>query len=103
MVLPHVGLVPFIAVVALVGLAIDGPFSTTVVLGQEYLPGRIGTASGVTLGLAVSVGGMVAPLLGLVADAYGIRTALALLLVLPFIALAVSTRLPETRVAAARA
>ncbi|WP_345468662.1 MFS transporter [Actinoallomurus oryzae] len=85
------------------GLGLYVPFAVHTTLGQEYLPGRIGTASGVTLGLAVSAGGMVAPLLGLVADAYGIRTALALLLVLPVIALAVSTRLPETRVAAARA
>ncbi|GLY77045.1 MFS transporter [Actinoallomurus iriomotensis] len=85
------------------GLGLYVPFAVHTTLGQEYLPGRIGTASGVTLGLAVSVGGMVAPLLGLVADAYGIRTALALLLVLPLIALAVSTRLPETRVAVARA
>ena len=36
------------------------PTSVLVVLGQEYLPHRVGVASGVTLGLAVSVGGMVA-------------------------------------------
>ena len=34
------------------------PTSVLVVLGQEYLPRRVGMASGVTLGLAVSVGGM---------------------------------------------
>ena len=34
------------------------PTSVLVVLGQEYLPQRVGMASGVTLGLAVSVGGM---------------------------------------------
>lgn len=87
----------------MLGLGLYVPFAVHTTLGQEYLPGRIGTASGVTLGLAVSAGGMVAPLLGLVADAYGIRTALALLLVLPIVALAVSTRLPETRAAAVRA
>ena len=36
------------------------PTSVLVVLGQEYLPRRVGMASGVTLGLAVSVGGMCA-------------------------------------------
>jgi MFS transporter, FSR family, fosmidomycin resistance protein len=79
------------------GLGLYVPFSVHTTLGQEYLPGRIGTASGVTLGLAVSAGGAVTPLLGLLADAAGIRAALALLLVLPVTALAVSTRLPETR------
>ncbi|MCW2863159.1 MAG: major facilitator superfamily 1 [Actinoallomurus sp.] len=91
---------PAVAFVAafVLGLGLYVPFSVHTTLGQEYLPGRIGTASGVTLGLAVSAGGMVAPLLGLVADAYGIRAAIALLLVLPVMALAVSARLPETRV-----
>ena len=47
------------------------PTSVLVVLGQEYLPHRVGMASGVTLGLAVSVGGMCAPLLGRLGDWYG--------------------------------
>ncbi len=48
------------------------PTSVLVVLGQEYLPRRVGMASGVTLGLAVSVGGMCAPLLGRLGDRYGL-------------------------------
>ena len=40
------------------------PTSVLVVLGQEYLPRRVGMASGVTLGLAVSVGGMSASAFG---------------------------------------
>jgi len=39
--------------------AVDLP--VTVTLGQDYLPGRIGTSSGVTLGLAISTGGLLAP------------------------------------------
>ncbi len=56
------------------------PTSVLVVLGQEYLPNRVGLASGVTLGLAVSVGGMCAPLLGLLADRYGMGLVIAILL-----------------------
>jgi FSR family fosmidomycin resistance protein-like MFS transporter len=51
-----------------------------VVLGQEYLPRRVGMASGVTLGLAVSVGGMCAPLLGRLGDWYGMGRVFAVLL-----------------------
>ena len=43
-----------------------------IVLGQEYLPNRLGIASGVTLGLAVSIGGMFAPVLGAIGDRYGL-------------------------------
>lgn len=41
-----------------------------------YLPSRIGTASGVTLGLTVSIGGLISPLLGHLADSTSLKTAL---------------------------
>jgi FSR family fosmidomycin resistance protein-like MFS transporter len=63
-------------------------------LGQELLPNRVGTASGVTLGLAVSAGGAVTPLFGVLADAHGLAWSLAALLPLPLLALLVSLRLP---------
>ena len=56
-----------------VGFALYLPLSSMVVMGQKYLPGRIGLASGVTLGLAVSVGGLAAPILGRVADIHGLH------------------------------
>jgi FSR family fosmidomycin resistance protein-like MFS transporter len=59
-------------VVALLGLILALSTGVQVVLGQEYLPGRVGTASGVTIGLAVSCGGVAAPLLGGMADLHGL-------------------------------
>lgn len=59
-----------------VGLALFAPYSPMVVLGQKYLPNRIGLASGVTLGLAVSAGGITVPLLGWLADNHGVVAAL---------------------------
>src|SRR5262249_29616887 len=56
------------------------PTSVLVVLGQEYRPHRVGMASGVTLGLAVSVGGMCAPLLGRLGEQHGLELVFALLL-----------------------
>jgi FSR family fosmidomycin resistance protein-like MFS transporter len=88
--------------VAVLGLALYVPFSVHVTLGQEYLPNRIGTASGVTLGLAVSVGGLAAPILGTLADHIGLRPTLAILLALPIAALVVSVRLPEGRTVGSR-
>jgi FSR family fosmidomycin resistance protein-like MFS transporter len=79
--------------VAVVGVTTFMPFSVFVVLGQDYLPNRIGTASGVTVGLAVSVGGLFTPVLGWVADATSLHTTLWLLVALPVLALALSARL----------
>jgi len=80
--------------IALVGLVVVGTFAITVVLGQEYLPGRLGMASGVTLGAAIGVGGAIAPLLGVLADAHGVEAALWAIAVLPLPALALALTLP---------
>ncbi|MGX1128357.1 FSR family fosmidomycin resistance protein-like MFS transporter [Streptomyces glaucescens] len=79
-------LAPGPAVYGFVALASAGlyvPFALHITLGQDYLPGRMGTASGVTLGLTVSVGGLTAPALGTLADATSLRTALLPLVLLP--------------------
>lgn len=59
------------ALLPLLGFVLYAPLSAQVVLGQQYLAKNIGFASGITLGLATSLGGVVAPLLGWIADHYG--------------------------------
>ncbi len=60
----------------LVGLCVVGTFGVTMVLGQLYLPRRVGMASGLTVGLAMGIGGIAAVALGAVADAIDLQTAL---------------------------
>ncbi|HZR49502.1 MAG TPA: MFS transporter [Streptosporangiaceae bacterium] len=79
----------------LAGAALNVPFAVMVKLGQDYLPGRPGTAAGVTLGLGVSVGGLAAPLLGLLADAHGPGGVLLSLSAVPPFALLAGLLLPE--------
>jgi FSR family fosmidomycin resistance protein-like MFS transporter len=80
-----------------VGAAIIATFSVTVVMGQEYLPGRIGTASGVTLGLSIGLGGLGAPVLGVVADKWGLNATLYVLALLPLGGLLLTFTLPPAR------
>ncbi len=77
------------------GIAHCCAFSPMIVLGQKYLPNRIGLASGVTLGLSVSVGGVAAPILGRIADGYGIHTALMVLAFFPLVAGCLTLTLPR--------
>ena len=88
---------PVLAVAMLIplGLSLFAPTSVMVVMGQEYLPNRVGTASGITLGLAVSVGGIAAPVLGRVADVYGIAIMLACLALIPVVAFVCAFTLPR--------
>ncbi|MCO5315260.1 MAG: MFS transporter [Solirubrobacterales bacterium] len=89
-----VGPIPAIIVLAATGFFMIGTFSITVVLGQEYLPNRIGLASGVTLGAAIGFGGLVAWLLGLVADQTGLLTVLLITAAMPLPAFLFATVLP---------
>ncbi|MFI6722714.1 MFS transporter [Streptomyces sp. R-74717] len=73
----------FYGFVALTSAALYVPFSLHVTLGQDYLPRRVGTAGGITLGLTVSIGGIAGPVIGAVADATSLQTALAPLIALP--------------------
>jgi FSR family fosmidomycin resistance protein-like MFS transporter len=83
----------------LIPLALTGAFSiasysVAVVMGQEYLPGREGIAGGVTMGLAIGLGGAGVPLLGLVADRWGVTTVFGPIAALPVIAAALALTLP---------
>jgi FSR family fosmidomycin resistance protein-like MFS transporter len=71
------------ACVALTSACLYVPFSLHITLGQDFLPRRTGTASGVTLGLTVSIGGIASPLIGALADRSSLQVALAPLIVLP--------------------
>lgn len=82
---------------ALAGCGSFIPFGVFVMLGQDYLPNRIGTASGLTVGLATSVGGLFTPPLGWLADHTSLRLMLSTLIVLPAIALGISLFMHDPR------
>jgi FSR family fosmidomycin resistance protein-like MFS transporter len=81
--------------IALASVVLYVPFSLHVTLGQDYLPRHMGTASGVTLGLAVSVGGLASPAIGAVADWVGLEYALLPLIALPAVAFLALLRLRD--------
>jgi MFS transporter, FSR family, fosmidomycin resistance protein len=61
---------------AFVGIAVIGTFGITMVMAQQYLPSRIGTASGLSIGFSIGLGGIAAVVLGGIADSIDLRTAL---------------------------
>ncbi|MFF3390091.1 MFS transporter [Streptomyces sp. NPDC002669] len=81
--------------VALTSAGLYVPFSLQVTLGQDYLPSRIGTASGITLGLTGSIGGLISPLLGHLADTTTLQTALTPLIAMPALSWLLFRTLPE--------
>lgn len=84
--------------IALASVVLYVPFSLHVTLGQDCLPRHMGTASGVTLGLAVSVGGLASPAIGALADGIGLEYALLPLIALPLVAFLVLIGLRDPQV-----
>ena len=83
--------------IVLTALTVYLPFAIQVTLSQDLLPNRVGTASGVSLGLAITAGGLLAPLFGALADATSLRFTLTVLIALPLLALLLSTTLRDPR------
>jgi len=81
-------------VLAFSGFVLIASFSVTVVMAQDLLPGKLGMASGLMVGFAIGTGGLGVTLLGIVADIWGVPTALQTLATMPFIGFILCLFLP---------
>lgn len=90
----YVGGVPGALALMLVGVCVVGTFGVTMVLSQLYLPRHVGMASGLSVGLAMGIGGVAAVVLGAVADAVDLKTALTISAVAPVLGVVFCLRLP---------
>jgi len=85
------------AALALVGVTVVGTFGLTMVMAQEYLPRHIGTASGLSIGFSIGLGGIAALGLGALADAVDLQAALYVCAAAPLAGLALTLVLPSAR------
>jgi FSR family fosmidomycin resistance protein-like MFS transporter len=106
LVLPLVGGAAATILLGAIGFFAIASFSITILMGQAYLPSRYGLASGVTLGLAIGLGGVAATALGVVADAYGLPAVLWTIAAIPVPSILLAVSLPPiagTKVSSDRA
>jgi FSR family fosmidomycin resistance protein-like MFS transporter len=82
---------------ALVGVCVIGTFGVTMVMSQEYLPRRIGMASGLSIGLSIGLGGIAAVGLGAVADSVDLQTAMYAAAAAAIPGFVLATLLPSSR------
>jgi MFS transporter, FSR family, fosmidomycin resistance protein len=80
------------------GAAVIGTFGVSLVMSQEYMPGRVGMASGLSIGFAIGLGGVAALVLGALADVVGLEAALLATAVGPALAFVLTYRLPRAAV-----
>jgi MFS transporter, FSR family, fosmidomycin resistance protein len=82
---------------ALVGVCVISTFGVTMVMSQEYLPRRIGMASGLSIGLSIGLGGVAVVGLGALADSIDLRSAMYAAAAAPAAGLVLALLLPSTR------
>ena len=90
----HVGGVVGALALMAVGVCVVGTFGVTMVLSHLYLPRHVGMASGLSIGLAMGIGGVAAVVLGAVADAVDLETALTISAAAPVLGVLLCFRLP---------
>ena len=75
----------------MIGAAKAISYSPVIVLGQTYLAKSIGFASGITLGVSQTIGGVIAPVVGNLADTYSLPVAMMTLV--PFLVMGLGASL----------
>jgi FSR family fosmidomycin resistance protein-like MFS transporter len=83
-----------LAALMAVGVCVVGTFGVTMVLSQLYLPRHVGMASGLSIGLAMGIGGIAAVAVGAVADAVDLRAALTVSALAPALGVLLCLKLP---------
>lgn len=85
------------AALMLSGASISATFGVQIVMAQQYLPGRVALASGLTVGVPIGLGATAAVGLGAIADAIDLRTALLVTSIAPTLAAILTLGLAPVR------
>ncbi|MGI9951541.1 MFS transporter [Moorellaceae bacterium AZ2] len=80
---------------ALGGFTLISTFAPAIVLAQNLMPGHVGMASGLMMGFAIGTGGIGLVIMGTVADAFGVPTALTSMALIPALGFVLTLFLPD--------
>lgn len=98
--LPSLSYGAMIPLVIVIGAAMTANVGITLVLAQEYLPARMGLATGLAVGLCGGVGGLIVAALGPLGDSAGPAPVLYVIAALPLFVAVVSLSLQRPAAAA---
>lgn len=85
--LPYIPLWLVVVFLSLIGFFIMLSFSVTVLYAQELVPTKVGTMSGLTVGLAFGMGAIGSVVIGIMMDHYGVFDTMIFISILPVLAL----------------
>jgi FSR family fosmidomycin resistance protein-like MFS transporter len=85
-----------VVALAFAGATVIGTFGVSLVMSQEYMPGRVGMASGLSIGVAIGLGGIAALSLGALADGIDLEAALLFTALGPALCILLTLILPSS-------
>lgn len=88
-----------IIISVIMSVGVDLFYPSVVAQGMGYVPRHLGTASGLTYGVAICIGGAFEPVLGLMGDAYGLTTVMLILAALGVLGVVLAVILRRKHVA----
>ena len=94
-VLPSLSYAGMIPIVVFIGIAMNTNVPIVLVLAQEYLPSRMGLATGLTIGLCAGAGGLIVAGLGVLGDATSLAPVLYAVALMPLGVAAFAAFLPR--------
>lgn len=97
MLLPFVNMIFALVLLAIIGFFLMSSFSVTVVYAQELVPGKVGTMSGLIIGLAFGMGAVGSIVFGTMIDFFGLSLTMIVVALLPLLG-SVSFFLPRDEV-----
>lgn len=86
-ILPYVGPLVALILIGIIGTLILSSFSVAVVYGQEMVPGKVGTMSGLIVGLAFGMGAVGSVFFGSLIDWIGLNPTMIIVSFLPLLGL----------------
>jgi FSR family fosmidomycin resistance protein-like MFS transporter len=84
-----------IVILAIIGACLAPTFSVTLVIAQSLMGGRLGVTAGLMTGLGIGAGGLGVTALGVVADSWGVESAIRVISFLPLLPWSIVLMLPS--------
>jgi FSR family fosmidomycin resistance protein-like MFS transporter len=84
-----------VAILIVIGMCLSPMFSVTLVIAQSLMRGRLGVTAGLMTGLGIGAGGLGVTALGMVADSWGVETAMRVISFLPLLPWSIVLLLPS--------
>ena len=84
-------------ILAIISACLSAAFTSSLVLTQRLMPGNVGMASGLTLGLSVGLGSICVLLFGRIADIWSLPVVFDILAFLPLIAFGLTLLVDDAR------